>query len=120
VEGDGHKFRPWGLLGGHDGFTADLRVRTREGRETSLPSKVPYTRARPGDTFVAVGPSGGGYGDPLERPAEQVLEDVLDGYISAETALRDYGVVVTEGRIDPAATERTRRQRREVPGGTPA
>jgi N-methylhydantoinase B len=111
VEGEGHKFRPWGFLGGQDGFTADLRVRTREGREAALPSKVPYTRARPGDTFVAVGPSGGGYGNPLERPIEQVLDDVLDGYISAETARRDYGVVVTSGRIDPAATERARRAR---------
>jgi N-methylhydantoinase B len=112
VEGEGHKFRPWGFLGGQDGFTADLRVRTRDGREAALPSKVPYTRAHPGDTFVAVGPSGGGYGNPRERPIEQVLDDVLDGYISAGTALRDYGVVVSGGRIDPAATERARRQRR--------
>jgi N-methylhydantoinase B len=112
VEGEGHKFRPWGFLGGQDGFTADLRVRTRDGREAALPSKVPYTRAHPGDTFVAVGPSGGGYGNPRERPIEQVLDDVLDGYISVGTALRDYGVVVSGGRIDPAATERARRQRR--------
>jgi N-methylhydantoinase B len=108
VEGDGHKFRPWGLLGGHDGHTAGLLIRTREGRVTPLPSKVPYTRARPGDTFVAVGPSGGGYGDPRERPMEQVLDDVLDGYISAETAARDYGVVIADGRIDRAATEARR------------
>jgi len=106
VEGDGHKFRPWGLLGGGDGFTAELLVRTREGKVVPLPSKVPYTRARPGDTFVAVGPSGGGYGDPRERAPEQVLDDVLDGYISAETAARDYGVVITDGRIDRGATAR--------------
>jgi N-methylhydantoinase B len=111
VEGDGHKFRPWGFLGGDDGHTAGLAVRTREGTLVPLPSKVPYTRARPGDTFVALGPSGGGYGSPLERPLEQVLDDVLDGYISAETAARDYGVAIADGRIDRAATERLRAER---------
>jgi N-methylhydantoinase B len=112
VEGDGHTFRPWGFLGGHDGHTAGLAVRTRDGKLVALPSKVPYTRARPGDTFVALGPSGGGYGAPLERPIEQVLDDVLDGYISAETAARDYGVAIADGRIDRAATERLRAERR--------
>ena len=109
VEGEGHKYRPWGFLGGGDGFTADLLVRTRDGETTPLPSKVPYTRARAGDTFVAVGPSGGGYGDPKTRPAEQVLEDVLDGYIAAETARRDYGVVIrADMTLDAAATAAAR------------
>ena len=109
VEGEGHKYRPWGFLGGGDGFTADLQVRTREGATTPLPSKVPYTRARTGDTFVAVGPSGGGYGDPRERPIQQVLDDVLDGYISADIARRDYGVVVrADGTLDETATAHAR------------
>ena len=109
VEGEGHKYRPWGFLGGGDGFTADLQVRTREGTTTPLPSKVPYTRARTGDTFVAVGPSGGGYGDPKERPVNLVVEDVLDGYISAETARRDYGVVVrADGTLDEPGTAQAR------------
>lgn len=69
--------------------------------------------ARAGDSFIAVGPSGGGYGDPLDRDPEQVREDVLDGYLSAETALRDYGVVVTDrGELDHEATARTRLARR--------
>ncbi|MBI1735784.1 MAG: hydantoinase B/oxoprolinase family protein [Candidatus Rokubacteria bacterium] len=102
VEGEGHKYRPWGFLGGGDGFTADLWIRTRDGEIVRLPSKVPYTRARAGDTFVAVGPSGGGYGDPRERPREQVLEDVRDGYISPETARRDYGIGPDGGLDSPA------------------
>ena len=43
----------------------------------------------------------------------QVREDVLDGYVSAETALRDYGLVVTDrGALDHEPTARTRRARR--------
>jgi N-methylhydantoinase B len=109
VEGEGHKYRPWGFLGGSDGFTAGLAVRTREGRTRKLPSKVPYTRARAGDTFVAVGPSGGGYGDPRERDPRRVLEDVRDGYFSSATARRDYGVVIRKDlTLDEAATARAR------------
>jgi N-methylhydantoinase B len=40
-------------------------------------------------------PGGGGYGDPLERPPEQVLRDVVDGYVSIEAARSEYRVVVT-------------------------
>ena len=36
-----------------------------------------------------------GWGDPLARPPERVLDDVLDEYVSVEAARRDYGVVLT-------------------------
>jgi N-methylhydantoinase B len=42
---------------------------------------------------------GGGWGDPFEREPELVLQDVLRGLVSEESAERDYGVVVSEGRI---------------------
>ena len=63
---------------------------------------------------------GGGWGDPLERPAAQVLDDVLDEYVSVEAAARDYGVVLTGSleeltlEVDEAATEA---RRAEVRGG---
>jgi N-methylhydantoinase B len=84
-------------------------VRRADGGDTSLPSKVPYTRARAGDRFIMVGPSGGGYGDPRTRAPERVLRDVLDGYISVELAARDYGVVITRDLVlDREATARIR------------
>ena len=53
-------------------------------------------------------PCGGGYGEPLERDPQRVLDDVLDGFISRESA-REYGVVITEAlAIDPSATEELR------------
>ncbi len=59
--------------------------------------------------FVCYGPAGGGYGNPLERDPAKVADDVLDGVISVETALRDYGVVVSaRGVVDHASTEKVR------------
>jgi len=40
--------------------------------------------------------SGGGYGDPLERDPQLVLEDVIDGLVSAMAAREVYGVVLDE------------------------
>ncbi|TAN31681.1 hydantoinase B/oxoprolinase family protein [bacterium] len=42
---------------------------------------------------------GGGWGDPFEREPELVLEDVARGLVSAESAERDYGVIIRDGRI---------------------
>jgi N-methylhydantoinase B len=53
--------------------------------------------------------SGGGFGDPRLREAQRVLDDVLDGLISAEEARRDYGVAIdADGRLDRVETERLR------------
>jgi N-methylhydantoinase B/oxoprolinase/acetone carboxylase alpha subunit len=51
--------------------------------------------------------SGGGYGDPLERDPDWVLNDVEDGIISREEAREIYGVVIDddEGVVNCAATE---------------
>ena len=62
--------------------------------------------------FVCYGPAGGGYGDPLERDPAKVADDVMDGVISVETALKDYGVVVSaKGAVDEAATTHQRASR---------
>jgi len=39
-------------------------------------------------------PGGGGYGEALSRDPHAVLNDVIYGYISIESALHDYGVVI--------------------------
>ncbi len=108
VEGDGHKYRPWGFRGGEDGHTAALRLRGRNGRENELVSKVPYHKVTAGETLVSHGPGGGGYGDPLMRDPQAVLDDVLEGFISAETARAAYGVVVKAKALDLAATRAER------------
>ena len=112
VEGDGHLFRPWGFAGGAAGSTAALEHRGVDGSVREMPSKVPHMPARKGDLFIAAGPGGGGYGDPLTREPERVLGDVLDGLIDRMAAERDYGVVLsTDGVIDQAGTRAARLER---------
>ena len=61
---------------------------------------------------------GGGWGDPLAREPEAVLDDVWDEYVSIDAARRDYGVVITGSladmtlAIDAAATAAERAARR--------
>ncbi|MDQ1081052.1 hydantoinase B/oxoprolinase family protein [Pseudoroseomonas cervicalis] len=104
VEGEGHAHRPWGFLGGLPGATATLVLKRADGTAESLPSKVPHRAVRAGDSFICHGPAGGGYGDPKRRDPARVLEDVLDGLITPATARRDYGVVISDGVLDAAAT----------------
>jgi N-methylhydantoinase B len=57
----------------------------------------------------------GGWGDPLLRPAESVRVDAEKGFVSAEVAGRDYGVLLAAAGsgycIDEDATARLRRER---------
>jgi len=113
VEGEGHKFAPWGFDGGTDGTPAGLALDRVSGERQEMPSKVPHTSLKAGERFVCVGPAGGGYGDPLKRDPARVLDDVLDGLISRDTAANDYGVVVTTAlALDDAATAELRTSRR--------
>ena len=112
VEGDGQKYRPWGFDGGSDGYPGELTMLTKAGGRVSLPSKVPYRKAKQGDRLLAYGPSGGGYGNPFLRDPKAVLDNVLDGLFAAEIAREHYGVVIAGGTVDGAATESLRKAHR--------
>ncbi|PZQ47286.1 MAG: hydantoin utilization protein B [Rhodovulum sulfidophilum] len=111
VEGDGHGQRPWPYGAGEPGRPGELTLARADGATEPLPSKVAYHAARAGDRIVALGPNGGGYGDPRARDPEAVLEDVRDGYLSAETALAVYGVAIAGDAVDAAATAARRAAR---------
>ncbi len=63
-----------------------------------------------GDTFFFETTGGGGWGDPHARTPDEVLEDVLDEYISEEQAREIYGVVVDKSSksVDLDATAQLR------------
>jgi N-methylhydantoinase B len=55
---------------------------------------------REGDLARLITGTGGGFGDPLERPVKEVQSDVKNGYITVEQARDLYGVL-----IDPITFE---------------
>jgi N-methylhydantoinase B len=112
-EGDGHSHPAWGFEGGADGVTSALVLKRHDGEEIRLPSMLQTRPASAGDRFVAIGGSGGGYGNPFERSAERVLDDFLDGYITREEARSKYGVAITaEGKLEARDTDELRRAAR--------
>ncbi len=113
VESEGHKYPPKGLFGGSDGTPSQLIWTKSGGEVVQLPSKLPYHPFAKGDRITAIRACSGGYGDPLERDPADVLDDVIDEYITRDKARADYGVVITEGfEVDAEATRRERHARR--------
>ncbi|RUW59453.1 hydantoinase B/oxoprolinase family protein, partial [Mesorhizobium sp. M2A.F.Ca.ET.067.02.1.1] len=81
-------------LGGKDG--APNSVTVFRGGEAHVPphlSKEQDIALKAGDRVRVGTPGGGGYGDPRERDAKQVAEDVRLGYYTAEQAREMFGVV---------------------------
>lgn len=93
----------WGIHGGLPSIPHGVWMNRGTENEAFLGSNFSSVPLHPGDEFVRPSAGGGGYGDPLDRDAAAVLDDVIDGYVSVERAARDYGVVVTVG--DPELDE---------------
>lgn len=89
----------WGIEGGLPSIPHGVWLNKDTEDEKFLGSIFSSVPVEPGDTFFRPSAGGGGFGDPLERTAEEVLEDVIDDYVSVERAAEDYGVVIIP--IDP-------------------
>ena len=76
-----------GRRGGHPG--AATTIAREDGRPMRGKGKqfVPH-----GGRVVMAFPGGAGYGDPSARPVALVKRDLARGYITAETAARDYAL----------------------------
>jgi N-methylhydantoinase B len=109
-QGDRGRFVPWGYGGGSDGtpnslMDGDLEVGVFAVDHHLDPARLVRTRTN----------GGGGFGSPLDRPAEWVLEDVVDGLVTLEKAREVYGVEITVGdrelleyEVNAAATDAAR------------
>ena len=117
VRSDKRAFPPHGLFGGEAG-TGSRNLVNPGPEERQLPVLLTEpVSLQKGDLFHHVMAGGGGYGDPLERDPERVLEDVTDGKVTVRHAREAYGVVIeTDGngcfRVDRAATATRRRNAR--------
>jgi N-methylhydantoinase B len=102
VRSDRARFPPYGLFGGGSGGPTRNKI-TSPGGEREMPTKFTVELHR-GDVFSHRQAGGGGYGEPMERDPDSVADDVRNGKVSAESAARQYGVVLAAGVVDPNAT----------------
>jgi N-methylhydantoinase B len=110
-----------GIAGGRDGAPDRCIISEGTDRARVVAPSVTEVRMETGDRLVYDFGGGGGWGDPLDRDPQSVLEDVWDEYVSVEAAHDDYGVVITGSleamtlALDQGATEVRRAERRATP-----
>ncbi|MFC1892443.1 hydantoinase B/oxoprolinase family protein [Chloroflexota bacterium] len=107
-----HTTQPWGLYGGGPAKSWYSEIVRKSGEKEIIPAKLIFPMNE-GDQLHLYSGGGGGYGDPLQRDEEAVLEDVLDGKVSVESARADYGVVIDSGPTT-VNHETTRKLREEL------
>lgn len=107
-----HRFGGQGVLGGADASLASAVVQ-QNGDQRDLPTMTENVALKAGDEVLLTRPGGAGCGNPLERPPDAVVSDVQNGYVSADGAREEYGVVVIDGELDQVATEQLRAERRD-------
>ena len=108
IRSDRHKSRAYGLSGGLPG-SPSRNVLNPQTEARELPAKTLLTLKR-GDVLRHVVAGAGGWGSPLERDPERILDDVRNGKVSIRSAERNYGVAISPDtlQIDGAGTSRLR------------
>ncbi len=87
-----HDFPPWGVDGGLPG-PGNKVIIYKDGEEKEI-RRISAEILRRGDLISIRTSGGGGWGDPLERDLNLVLEDYRNGLISLNVARDVYGVVI--------------------------
>lgn len=114
--GERGRFAPFGILGGKSAQSAEhvFTLRGEEFRPEHV-TKDENVHMEPGDVLSLRTPGGGGYGDPFDRPAALVLQDVRRGYYDRAAAMREYGVRIQPDAwvVDEDSTRMLRRRGRQ-------
>ena len=89
--GGKHDIPPSGADGGAPGALGSLTLNKGTANARALSSRFSGVRLMRGDLLTLEKAGGGGLGDPRARPFENVLSDVIDDYVSLESAVDLYG-----------------------------
>lgn len=81
---------PWASNGGKVGSLNSVRILRGDG-SVETHEMCTQVRVAKGELIRLVTATGGGYGDPAERPRDQVERDIKNDFITADQAKRDYG-----------------------------
>ena len=118
----GMKYPMPGVAGGKPGAPNQLKLRCGGAQEHTVQTTAFYVEHQPGERYEYRYGGGGGWGDPLERDPQKVLDDVLDEYVSVESARGDYGVVLAGSLEDLTLAidwDATQKRRAEMHGALP-
>jgi N-methylhydantoinase B len=105
------KYLPWGMNGGRSGSRNYTKMIFADGREPDIFGKTAQYHMKKDDVAYLFTGTGGGYGDPLGRPVELVIDDLKNGYITPEIAEKRYGVKVNPATFEIMALSPERRGR---------
>lgn len=94
--GDGDFEPAFGLFGGKDAGLNFIRLHYPDGSTVVPKNKDLITGVPKGTVYHQVASGGGGYGDPKKRDRKVLAEEIRNGVISKEAAMRDYGMSETE------------------------
>ncbi|HEV3227640.1 MAG TPA: hydantoinase B/oxoprolinase family protein [Acidimicrobiales bacterium] len=114
----GMKYPMPGICGGMPGEPNKLTIRYQSDDPFVVKHTADWVPMSAGQRLNYDYGGGGGWGNPLDRDPQAVLDDVLDEYVSIERAAPDYGVVLTGSladltlAVDEEATDRLRASRR--------
>jgi N-methylhydantoinase B len=98
----------WGLFGGKAGLGPEVIINPGCDSEKRF-LKINAFPMKKGDIIRISTGGGGGFGSPLERDPNLVLNDVIDEYVTSEDAFLKYGVVFTKDlTVDLDATKTQR------------
>lgn len=101
---------PWGVNGGVPGMRSTKILIRADGSEETLPAKCEGIEVKDGDILYFNTWGGGGWGDPLKREPQLVLDDINRSLVSVKGAAA-YGVVINDDiSIDQTATTTLRAQ----------
>ena len=85
----------WGVKGGRAGRSFEVTVDLGGPDERVVDALADAEPVRAGQVIRIRTTGGGGWGDPLDRPVDEVERDLRWGKVSFEGARRDYGVVAS-------------------------
>ena len=83
----------WGVAGGRAGRPFQVTIDPGGPFEREVDALTDAETVRAGEVIRIRTTGGGGWGDPLERPYDEVRRDLLWGKVSYRGARSDYGVV---------------------------
>jgi N-methylhydantoinase B len=104
---DRTRFTSWGVLGGGAGSLSYFLLNPNTEKEKDL-GNLDFLTIGPGDVIHVASGGAGGWGNPFERNAELVLQDIQRGFVSEQSAKNLYGVIMKNGIIDENGTNKLR------------